>query len=80
MKSLYLFYLNRHLSGNLSNFKLFYSLMAVRSQMYELLSHCIPADVILKTLTFELLKSMDGAIKPKIILNAADYVKPCFHS
>ncbi|KAL3895565.1 MAG: hypothetical protein SGCHY_004626 [Lobulomycetales sp.] len=48
-------------------------LLAVRGKLYELLSHCIPADVVLKTLTFELLLRVDDAIKPEILKHAAEY-------
>ena len=51
-------------------------LQKIRTQLYELLSHCIPGQVILKTLTFELCKTMDSQIKSQVILCAAEYV--CF--
>jgi len=48
-------------------------LLDVRKRLYELLSHCIPADVVLKTLTMELMKLVDGEIKGQIVKNAAEY-------
>ena len=48
-------------------------LLQIRGQLYDLLSHCIPGDLILKHLTFSLLKTMDQEIMGKIIEAAAEY-------
>jgi len=48
-------------------------LQEVRLKLYELLSHCIPADVVLRTLTLELLKLLDSEIKFEVIKWAAFY-------
>ena len=48
-------------------------LMAAREKLYELLVNCIPADVILKTLTVELLKNLDDSLKPEVVEWAAFY-------
>ncbi|RKP11115.1 P-loop containing nucleoside triphosphate hydrolase protein [Thamnocephalis sphaerospora] len=46
-------------------------LLQVRTKFYELLSHCIPAETILKTLAFELMKNVDDQLKPDIAEQAA---------
>lgn len=48
-------------------------LLATREKLYELLSKCIPADVILKTLSRELLKNLDDELKAEVIHWAAFY-------
>ncbi|KAJ8027897.1 Replication factor C subunit 3 [Holothuria leucospilota] len=48
-------------------------LLAVRGRIYELLSHCILPDVILKGLLKELLKSCDGELKSEMSQTAAFY-------
>nr|XP_054754582.1 replication factor C subunit 3-like [Lytechinus pictus] len=48
-------------------------LLEVRGRMYELLTHCIPPDVILKGLLRELLKNCDGQLKTEITHQAAFY-------
>ncbi|KND00379.1 replication factor C subunit 5 [Spizellomyces punctatus DAOM BR117] len=48
-------------------------LMKVRGTFYELLSHCIPPDIILKYLAFELMKNVDGQIKLEIVQAAAQF-------
>lgn len=48
-------------------------LLAVRAKLYELLSHCIPASLILKKLAFELCKSIDGPLKLAVSKEAAFY-------
>jgi len=47
-------------------------IMAVRDRLYELLCHCIPADIIFKGLLKELLSACDGQLKPEIVNAAAD--------
>ncbi|EGF82269.1 hypothetical protein BATDEDRAFT_16167 [Batrachochytrium dendrobatidis JAM81] len=59
-----------HLILNQQNSK---ALIEIRTKLYQLLSNCIPADVILKTLAFELLQSIDGQLKRDIVQFAADY-------
>mmetsp|Transcript_4058 Transcript_4058/g.7475 ORF Transcript_4058/g.7475 Transcript_4058/m.7475 type:complete len:355 (+) Transcript_4058:67-1131(+) len=61
-------------------------LMQVRSKLYELLGNCIPPDVIMKTLTKELLSRMDDELKYKVIELAAFFEhrmkignKPIYH-
>lgn len=48
-------------------------LLAARDMLYELLTNCIPADVILVTLTNELMKSMDDTLKHELVHWAAHY-------
>lgn len=50
------------------------SLLTVRAKLYELLAHCIPPEMILKTLTLELLRKLDAQIKNDVIETAAFYV------
>lgn len=48
-------------------------LMAAREKLYELLVSCIPATVILKTLTKELMKNLDDGLKMEVAEWAAFY-------
>ena len=48
-------------------------LMQVRDMLYELLTNCIPTDVILRTLVRELTKSTDDTLKHEIAHWAAYY-------
>jgi len=48
-------------------------LAATREKLYELLVNCIPADVIIKTLTMELLKNLDDSLKQEVVEWAAMY-------
>jgi len=48
-------------------------LMEVRGRLYELLTHCIPSDVIFVGLTKELVKNCDGELKTQLIEFAAEY-------
>ena len=41
--------------------------------LYELLTNCIPPDVILQTLTRELIKTMDDSLKHEVVHWAAYY-------
>jgi replication factor C subunit 3/5 len=41
-------------------------LLQARDMLYELLTNCIPADIIIQTLTRELMKSMDDQLKHEI--------------
>lgn len=48
-------------------------LFQVRGKLYELLSNCIPPDVILKRLLYELLKKLDSELKHEVSHWAAYY-------
>jgi replication factor C subunit 3/5 len=47
-------------------------IVLIRERLYELLCHCIPANIIFKTLTKELLNVCDAEIKADVIAIAAD--------
>ena len=42
-------------------------IQAVRTRLYDLLSHCIPADTILLTLLYALVENVDESLKCKLI-------------
>ncbi|XP_070607802.1 replication factor C subunit 3 [Erythrolamprus reginae] len=48
-------------------------LFEVRGRLYELLTHCIPADIIIKGLLSELLNNCDGQLKGEVTQMAAFY-------
>lgn len=48
-------------------------LLIVRASLYDLLSHCIDATTIIKTLTWKLIPKTDDALKPEVIKWAAFY-------
>jgi replication factor C subunit 3/5 len=48
-------------------------LMQARDMLYELLTNCIPPDVILQTLTRELMKALDDELKHELIYWSAYY-------
>uniref|UniRef100_A0A8C4EW52 Replication factor C subunit 3 n=1 Tax=Dicentrarchus labrax TaxID=13489 RepID=A0A8C4EW52_DICLA len=48
-------------------------LLEVRARLYELLTHCIPPDVIMKGLVTELLSNCDGQLKTEVAHMAAYY-------
>ncbi|KAI5454556.1 Replication factor C (RF-C) subunit [Naganishia albida] len=48
-------------------------LLEIRGKIYELLSHCIPPTIIMKTITEGVLAKSDNEIKPQIIHWAAHY-------
>ncbi|ELU01384.1 hypothetical protein CAPTEDRAFT_181059 [Capitella teleta] len=48
-------------------------LLEVRGRLYELLSHCIPSDVIMKGLLQELVSNCDGEMKREVTQIAAYY-------
>ncbi|KAJ3068714.1 Subunit of heteropentameric Replication factor C (RF-C) [Podochytrium sp. JEL0797] len=61
-------------------------LQDVRGRLYELLTHCIAPEVILKTLMFDIIKLIDVGMAPEVVKMAADYeqgmrqgTKPIFH-
>eukprot|EP00955_Chlamydomonas_euryale_P053774 355612-Chlamydomonas_euryale.AAC.3 len=45
----------------------------VRGKLYELLANCVPAELIIKTLLFELLKKLDEELKVEAVHWAAFY-------
>ncbi len=47
--------------------------LQVRSKLYDLLTHCIPATTILKTLTFKLIPQIDDDLKWEVIKWSAFY-------
>jgi replication factor C subunit 3/5 len=48
-------------------------LLQAREMMYELLTNCIPAGVIMRTLVKELMKNTDDSLKHEIVKHAAYY-------
>lgn len=46
-------------------------ILQVRAKLYDLLTHCIPATTILKTLTFKLLAMVDDDLKGDVIMWSA---------
>jgi hypothetical protein len=48
-------------------------ILAVRAKFYDLLTHCIPASTILKTLAFELIKRVDPDVRSEVVTWAAFY-------
>jgi len=48
-------------------------ILHVRAKLYDLLTHCIPATTILKTLTFKLIALIDDDLKYDVIKWAAFY-------
>ena len=48
-------------------------LMRVRTKLYELLTNCIPADVIIKRLEHELSSTLDDTVRHKMAQDAAFY-------
>lgn len=48
-------------------------LIKARDMLYELLTNCIPADVILESLTVSLMKSLDDTLKHELCHWAAHY-------
>mmetsp|Transcript_9376 Transcript_9376/g.15431 ORF Transcript_9376/g.15431 Transcript_9376/m.15431 type:complete len:356 (-) Transcript_9376:907-1974(-) len=61
-------------------------LLAVRGKFYDLLSNCVPADMIIKKLMLELMRTMDSELKHEVAQWAAFYEhrlqlgnKPIFH-
>ncbi|KAA8910336.1 hypothetical protein TRICI_004134 [Trichomonascus ciferrii] len=48
-------------------------LLEVRSAFYELISHCIPAPIVIKTLTFALMNKAPANVSPDIVECAAFY-------
>ncbi|KAF2415413.1 putative DNA replication factor C subunit Rfc5 [Tothia fuscella] len=48
-------------------------LLQVRAKYYDLLSHCIPATMVLKTLTFKLIVKVDDELKGEVVKWSAYY-------
>jgi len=48
-------------------------LLEVRGRLYELMTHCIPPEVIMKGLLSELVKNCDGTLKSEVVQLAAHY-------
>jgi len=48
-------------------------LIAAREKLYELLINCIPATIIIKTLSLELMKNLDDSVKHEVMEAAAFY-------
>lgn len=48
-------------------------LLEAREKLYELLTNCIPADIILRTLTREILTILDSCLKAEVLKWAAFY-------
>ena len=48
-------------------------ILQVRSKLYDLLTHCIPATTILRTLTFKLIALIDDALRGDVVRWAAFY-------
>lgn len=42
-------------------------ILQVRAKLYDLLTHCIPATTILRTLTFKLMALIDDELKAEVI-------------
>jgi len=62
------------------------TLQSVRNKLYELLAHCIPPELILRSLTCELLRKVDSSVKAELAEAAAMYehrmqqgTKPIYH-
>ncbi|KAK9383698.1 P-loop containing nucleoside triphosphate hydrolase protein [Kockiozyma suomiensis] len=49
------------------------ALLKIRAKFYDLLSHCIPANAILKTLLFRLLPKVDAELQSEVVYWAAFY-------
>lgn len=48
-------------------------ILQVRAKLYDLLTHCIPATTVLKTLTFKLMPKIDDALKADVVKWSAFY-------
>ena len=48
-------------------------ILQARAKLYDLLTHCIPATTILKTLTFKLMPKIDDALKADVVKWSAFY-------
>lgn len=48
-------------------------ILQVRAKLYDLLTHCIPATTVLKTLTFKLMPKIDDSLKADVVKWSAFY-------
>ena len=48
-------------------------ILNIRAKLYDLLTHCIPATTVLKTLTWKLMPKIDDSLKAEIVKWAAFY-------
>jgi replication factor C subunit 3/5 len=48
-------------------------ILQVRAKLYDLLTHCIPATTILKTLTFRLILRIEDPLKAEVVQWSAFY-------
>jgi replication factor C subunit 3/5 len=48
-------------------------ILKIRAKFYDLLTHCIPASTILKSLAFELVRRVDAPIRSEVMTWAAFY-------
>jgi len=46
-------------------------MLKIREKFYELLGHCIPPDVIIRTLTLDILPKIDSELKTDVVSAAA---------
>ena len=61
----------KKLAGNISRDRNVARISSSRTVLYELISHCIPPKIILKTLAFELLNFVNDKVKSDIVELAA---------
>jgi hypothetical protein len=54
-------------------------LYVVRGKLYELLTNCIPPEVIFRHLTFELLRKLDDELRHKVRRCKVPVLSPCLH-
>jgi replication factor C subunit 3/5 len=63
-----------HVAGKIVAEQTPQQVLSVRSDLYELISHCIPTEVIMRNLTFELMKKCgDDSLKFQVVQYAALY-------
>lgn len=48
-------------------------ILQVRAKLYDLLTHCIPATTVLKTLTFKLMPKIDDGLMADVVRWSAFY-------
>lgn len=48
-------------------------ILQVRAKLYDLLTHCIPATTVLKTLTFKLMPKIDDGLRAEVVKWSAFY-------
>ena len=52
-------------------------ILKIRAKLYDLLTHCIPATTVLKTLTWKLMPRIDESLKSEVVKWAAFYEHRC---